>query len=344
MKKTPITLLTGFLGSGKTTVINRFLKSSQLEKVVVIINEFGEIGIDHDLILHSKDSTYLLTNGCLCCTVKSDLINTLRELIMRSSQGLISAFDRVIVETTGLADPSAIIQALLTDLVISKSYQLDGVFTTVDAVNIETTLANHFEAVKQISVADNILVTKVDVTKDGDATLGVLVDRIREINLSSLIYKIDDRAKLDEIILCKREASPAYAAVGHGHDDHHCGHVHTWSGEDGTRRICSFSVYKDEPFSLDDLDMFIRALSDTLGPNLLRLKSIINIAEAPDTPAVLEGAQKILHDVRWMDNWPSEDHRSRFVFITEGIDRSVILELFEMVERLRVNQRKLLRA
>ena len=158
----PVTLLTGFLGSGKTTLLNAWLRSPDLADAAVIVNEFGEVGIDHALIASSNDNTIELSTGCLCCTVRGDLVDTLRELIVRREKGEVRAFDRVIIETTGLADPAPVIQALMT-FPVAHRFRLRQVVTTVDAVNGLSTLASHPEAVKQAAVADEIVITKLDI-------------------------------------------------------------------------------------------------------------------------------------------------------------------------------------
>mgnify|MGYP001822917576 CR=1 FL=1 len=188
----PVSLLTGFLGSGKTTVLNYLLQQPGMGNTAVIVNEFGEIGLDHELVVGGKEDMVLLNNGCLCCTVRGDLVNTLRDLMMVRMRGDVPPFERVLVETTGLADPAPILHTLMGDDLTTRYYRLDGVIATIDAVNGETTLDGQFESVKQAAVADRLLITKTDLADD--ATVAALEDRLAEINPAAPRLRVIDGA------------------------------------------------------------------------------------------------------------------------------------------------------
>jgi G3E family GTPase len=308
MSRIPVTIVTGFLGSGKTTLLNRMLHDPSAGGTMVIVNELGEIGLDHQLIEHSDDSVILLTNGCLCCAVKGDLVRTLRDLCFRPHGN----YDRVLIETTGLADPCSVIQIILADPVVGSRYTLASVVTTVDAVNGLATLAAHPESLRQAAVADRIVLTKLDLRPQGEAEL-----RARLVALNpSAVLALPEECALAGLVA----ATPSFVfetpAVAHPHD------------------IRSFSVVRDRPISRATLDLLLRAIADNLGPNLLRVKGLLNIAGEPDKPAVLHGVQSVLHDLAWLERWPSEDRRSRLVFITLGAGRQVIDEVVEAIEQM----------
>jgi G3E family GTPase len=308
MSKIPVTVLTGFLGSGKTTLLNRLLAHPEMSKTAVIVNEFGEIGIDHHLVEASSESILLLTNGCLCCALKSDLVTTLRDLYLRRGKGGLSVFDRVVIETTGIADPSSVIQVILAEPSISAKYDLAGVVTTVDTVLGQATLASHLEAAKQVALADRLVMTKLDLAKE--ATDG-LYAQLRRLNAAAEI--LDGRGGISPAQLFgEGGTSSAAEKLAFGlaaQDGVALEHTHR------NGRISTFSFTRDEPVSWRVLDILLKSLADTLGPRLLRVKGLLNIAGESDRPAVLHGAQSLLHDIVRLERWPSEDRRCRLVFI-----------------------------
>lgn len=314
----PVTLITGFLGSGKTTLLNRLLTAPEAAGTVVIVNEFGEIGLDHELIEHSSDSIMLLTNGCLCCQVKGDLVETLRSIAVRAAApGRFGVINRVAIETTGLADPTQVIQVLLSDRVISTCFSLDGVVTTFDAVNGPDTLTRHREALLQVAVADRIVVTKTDLLPgQGD---GGAVKNLVELN---------PHAKL------------RIGIAGMGWDDVFCGAERNVSatpeleGAHGHKAIHSFSIVRDEPISFDALQLIMKMLSDNLGQGLLRVKGILNIEGEAHRPAIFQAVQMVMHDLYWLDEWPSEDRRTRMVFITEENEETVVQDIISLADRM----------
>jgi G3E family GTPase len=393
---TPVTILTGFLGSGKTTLLNRALRSPAMANTAVVINEFGEVGLDHALAAQSDDTIMVLENGCLCCTVFGDLVVTLNNLYHRREDGVIPRFDHVVIETSGLADPSPLIQAFLSDPTLAGLYRIGTVVATVDAVNGPGTLDNHIEAVRQVALADRILVTKLDLLeapptqpppergrkvaagdqvgvapneltptrlvtladlplagggKEGSAREleAELIMRLRRLNPAARISRIDDPAFAGEGIgkLLRDDgldpnnanadvrawlnASAYEQADAHHHDHDHADHDHHHLHD---RDIASFCFIRDEPIAREALRLLLDALQQNLGPNLLRVKGIINVAEEPDKPAVIQGAQHLLHNLSWLERWPDADHRSKIVFITQGFDRAEVEDMIALLDRV----------
>lgn len=334
MVRIPVTVITGFLGSGKTTLLNRLLRDHDAAGTVVVVNEFGEIGLDHHLIESSDDSIILLTNGCLCCSVKGDLVNTLRDLIFRRGQGSMPRFDRVVIETTGLADPCSVMQVILTDPVINSQYALGSIIATVDAVNGLATLDSYPESARQAAVADRLVLTKLDLLAD-DHLMRDLAMRLHRLNPAAVVLESGDDLRAEALLASdvevpeyEFEATMRWKAVG---GDHAASHRHD---------IKAFCIVREQPIPHEVLYLMLRAMTDNLGPNLLRVKGLLNIVEEPDRPAVLQGAQTVLHELSWLERWPSEDRRSRLVFITDGVGKRVVDELIEVVESLAAKTRR----
>jgi G3E family GTPase len=358
---TPITILTGFLGSGKTTLLNRALRDPAMANTAVVINEFGEVGLDHALAAQSDDTIMVLENGCLCCTVFGDLVTTLNNLYHAREAGEIPRFDHVVIETSGLADPSPLIQAFLSDPVLAGLYRIGVVVATVDAVNGPATLDNHVESVRQVALADHILITKLDLVDATRAkeTEAALTARLRRLNPAATIMRIDDpafdigllraegldpadtradaRAWLNAAAYEHADAHHHHARSGHDHDAHdHAGHDHADHDHHHLhdRDIASFCFTRDKPIAREALRLLLDALQQNLGPNLLRVKGIVNVAEEPDRPAVIQGAQHLLHNLSWLERWPDADRRSKIVFITQGFDRADVEEMIALLDRV----------
>ena len=332
----PITILTGFLGSGKTTVLNHLTQQPSFERILILINEFGEIGIDSDLVTNvSDDSVIEMSSGCLCCTIRSDITDTLSMALQKFSKNGIPFFKKVIIETTGLADPAPIIHTLMSDPIISTQFDLWGVIATVDAVNGNETIDRQIEAVKQIAMADTILVTKTDLVDQH--SLEKLKKRLEIFNPAAdqIIVKngiADFQSLLNQGFYNLKskslEAQNWLRAEAYNKDQHHA-HTH----DDINRHdaeIKAFCLKIDEPILNGALDIWLRALQMFRGDDLLRLKGIINIAGKSE-PMIIHGAQHILHPSIFLQKWPSEDRRSRIVFITRNIDPS---ELFASIQNL----------
>ncbi len=351
----PVSILTGFLGAGKTTLLNRLLKDPDLSDTAVIINEFGDVSIDHLLVEASSDGVIELSDGCLCCTVRGELVDTLADLMDRMQTGKIKPLKRVVIETTGLADPAPVLQSVIGNPVIAQNFRLDGVVTVVDAVNGLQTIANHEEALKQVAVADRIVISKTGLaeTSERDA----LTARIRALNPRAPLIDGDSaEAGHAELFDCGLyDPSSKIADVGrwlqdeahhdhhdhdhdHGHDhhdhDHHHDHGHDHHHHhDVTRHggdIRSFSIVHDRPIEPMALDMFIDLLRSAHGEKLLRMKAIVAVADRPDRPLVLHGVQNVFHTPERLAAWPDpNDRRTRMVLITKGLEEAFVRDLFD---------------
>jgi len=327
----PVTLLTGFLGSGKTTVLNHVLKQPEMAETAVIVNEFGEIGLDHLLVERSNEDVVLLNSGCLCCTVRGDIADTLTNLFVDRAKGKIPHFSRVAIETTGLADPAPILHTLMTDPIVAARYMLDGVVTTVDAVNGVGTLDKQPEAVKQAAVADRLLLTKIDLT-DAAARRAVKA-RLEALNPSAPVVAVtqgavdpnrlfnigfyDPVTKSADVQRWLRDEAFA-AEHEHAHDHRHA---------DVNRhddRIRAFCITRDRPISWAALAAWLDGLATMRGDDLLRFKAIVAVSDRPDQPVVLHGVQHLFHPPVLLPAWPSEDRRTRMVFITRDLPREAI--------------------
>jgi G3E family GTPase len=352
-QRTPVVLVTGFLGSGKTTLLNRALKSSLLAGAAVVINEFGAVPIDHLLSEASDDQIVVLENGCLCCTVFGDLIATLNRLYHEREAGRIPRFDRVIIETSGLADPRPIVQAFLSDPTLEGLYRLESVLAVLDAVNGPATLEQHDQSVHQLALADRILVSKQDLL-GAHREQGVevaLLEHIRRINPVAQVHSTGDPA-LDPVRLLLQSGyslrrgagdvlgwlgAHAYLNEGGGpahKRDHDNGHEQVGPTRHGGPQISSFCFVRQEPVSRYGLELLLGAVEQNLGTALLRLKGLINVQEHPDTPAVIQGAQHLLHNLAWLEAWPSADRSTRIVFITSGIERADLEEMVGLLDRV----------
>jgi G3E family GTPase len=333
----PVSLLTGFLGSGKTTVLNHVLHDPRMDKAAVIVNEFGEVGLDHELMVSGSEDMVLLNSGCLCCTVRGDLVNTLRDMMMLRLREDVPSFDRVLIETTGLADPAPILHTLMSDELVTNYFRLDGVITTVDAANGADTLDKQFESVKQVAVADRLLLTKTDIADE--ASREILETRLAAANpaaprITVLDGDVDPAMLFNAGLYDPKTKTPdvegwlrdeAYAdgtGDDHGHSD---GHDHD-HGHDVNRHddhISSFCVTYDEPLRLDALEQWFDTIMMLKGPDLLRIKGIVNVAEM-ERPVVIHGVQHVFHPPAVLDAWPSDDRRTRIVFITRDVERKTI--------------------
>jgi G3E family GTPase len=328
----PLTVLTGFLGAGKTTLLNRLLKDPALSQTAVIINEFGEIGLDHLLVEHIEDGVMLLSTGCLCCTLRGDLVDTLEKLLRGLDNGRMS-FNRVIIETTGLADPAPVLHTAMVHPYLVMRFRLDGVVTVVDAVNGAATLDAHPEAVKQVAVADRIVLTKTDLidTPERREALAALRRRLAALNPAAPAIEAD-AASVPQLIDCGLYDPAAKIpdvkrwltdeAYAHPHDHHH----HDVNRHDA--RIRAFTLASERAISSSAFEMFLDLVRSMHGPNLLRVKGIVKIAETPDAPIVIHGVQHVFHPPVTLAQWPGDDHRTRLVFIVNDTDPRQIEDLF----------------
>lgn len=349
----PVTLVTGFLGSGKTTLINAALRSKELAKTVVVVNEFGEVGLDHKLFASSSDSVVVLENGCLCCTVRSDLVGTLNSLFHARQAGEIPAFDNVVIETSGLAEPGAVLQAFLSEPTLDGLYRVASVLTLVDAVNWPGTSEAHEESVRQVALADQIRITKLDLIT-GDRQNGSSRMRLglRRINPSAEIAEVDwSPAAVAKLMTspgfdtADPHADPrpwlhvqAYQDASHDHDvcgrDDHDHTLHPHRRHLEGRGIENFVLTRESPLTREEAQFLLDGIAQNLGAGLLRVKGLVNIAEEPGRPAVIQGAQHLLHTMSWLDRWPDSDQRTRIVFITQGIPRESLKDIIDLLDRV----------
>ena len=335
----PLTVLTGFLGAGKTSLLNRLVTAPALAETAVIINEFGEIGLDHLLVKPIREGVVLLQSGCLCCTLRGDLVDALEQLLRDLDNGR-AVFRRVVLETTGLADPVPVLQTTMAHPYLVMRYRLDGVIAVVDAVNGAATLDEHVEAVKQVAVADRIVLTKTDLltTPEQRRCLDALAVRLRRLNPAApILDAAANEASPERLLACglfdparkipdvKRWlAADAYAEAD---DDHEHDHHHDVNRHDD--RIRAFSFATDTAIPAAMFDLFIEVLRSVHGPNLLRLKGIVKLAETPTSPVVIHGVQHIFHPAVRLPRWPDGDERTRIVLITRDLDPGVVKRLFD---------------
>ncbi len=323
MDAVPVTLLTGFLGSGKTTLLNRLLDQGALADAALVINEFGDVGIDHLLVERADEGIIELSDGCLCCTIRGDLIDTLTRLLNRDP-----APKRIVIETTGLADPAPILHAIMGHPVLSQRLRLDGVVTVVDAVNGASTLDAHAEAVKQAAVADRIVVSKTDLADD----ISPLLARLKHLNPAArIVTRTPEPADLFGCGLWDPATKTADVARWMGDaandDDHNHHHHNDVNRHDSAIR--AFTLITDRAVEAAALTAFLDLLASAHGPNMLRMKGIVCLAEDPTRPVVLHGVQHIFHPPATLPAWPSDDHRTRLVMIVRNMDEGYIRRLFD---------------
>ena len=349
----PVTLLTGFLGSGKSTLLSEILRNSEFQNTAVIVNEFGEVGLDGVLIEHSENQIIEMTSGCLCCTVRGDIRQTLLMLHSKRENGEIPQFDRVVVESTGLADPAPVIHTLMSDRFLEYRFMLGGIVTTVDAANGFSTIEKHKECEKQVAVADRIVITKTDIKNSEISKEGIdgLRAKLSRINPTAQIWdRHNDSLKLGNLfdtslydpgtktIDVLKWLNAVVLPTEHDHYYHH-------SAEDGVaieqnggqhqhdltrhgQNIRSFTLVLDQPVKIDTFATALEALLFTQASRLLRIKGIVNTVDRPGRPMVIHGVQHIFHDPIWLEDWPDGDHRTKLVFITDGIERATLDEFF----------------
>jgi G3E family GTPase len=326
----PVSVLTGFLGSGKTTLLNRALRHPAMDETAVIVNEFGEIGLDHALVEKASDDVILMESGCLCCTVRGELLETLDDLAYRRGKGEVPPFRRVVVETTGLADPAPILQGLIYDPGMMEQFRIGPVVTLVDAVHGERSLAEHREARKQVAVADRLVLSKTDLA--GADTVAALTARLRRLNPAAPLFEAGrdgappDRLfggagfHLDDKISEVRQWIDDEAIAGdHDHDRDHDSHDVNRHDD----RIHAYCLTFDRPLDLDATLRWLADISWRHGENVLRVKGLLNIA-GRDAPVAVHGVHFLYHPPVELLAWPDGDRRSRLVFILRDLDRAVL--------------------
>lgn len=343
----PITVLTGFLGSGKTTLLKALLADPAMAGTAVIVNEFGEVGIDDALIEASEDETVLLPSGCVCCATRGDLVEALGRLFAQAQNGSIPELNRIVLETSGLADPAPIAHTIMSEEDVYRIFQLDGIITTADAELIIGQLKDHFEPAKQIAVADKLVLTKTD--RADEAQVAAAEQALRQLNPAAEISRVVSGegaghliAELGahEPIAAKHHAEGWLSSTAYQHDpdcgDPHCGHHghdhehghergHEHAGLDHqhTHGIRSFAINYDKPLDGTKLSLVMEMLRMMHGQNLLRVKGIANIKGEP-LPFVIHGVQHMFYPPTTLEAWPGDDRRSRFVFIVKDLKEETV--------------------
>ncbi len=338
-ERVPVTVLTGFLGSGKTTLLNRLLQLPDLQGTAVIVNEFGSVGIDQDLIAQASDDTILLPNGCLCCAMRGDLVEALARL---GTQGEIAGapLRQVLIETSGLADPGPILRTLLGDPAVRPRFAVAGVACTVDAVLAEQTLDAHPESVQQVAVADALFLTKTDLLDGPPAP--ALLERLQALNADAPLHL--DRDGLPEALrelVSNRDGrtwaaaeadapfyKPVVSAAPAGDAPRH---------RDG---ISSFVLVREEPLPREAFFAWMDLLVASRGADLLRVKGLVHLAESPGQPLVIHGVQHLFHPPEALPAWPGADRRTRIVFITRGVDAEALEQTLDVLVRRHMRSRR----
>jgi G3E family GTPase len=315
----PVTVLTGFLGSGKTTLLNRLLRDPALRRTAVLINEFGSVGLDHDLVQHTQEDMVLLSDGCICCTIRGDLVEALLRLAAdpRVAAGQI---ERVVLETTGLADPAPILHTLMADARLTPRFVLAGVLCTVDACHGAATLARQPEALKQVAVADALALTKTDLADA--ATQCALRGQLQGLNPLARLWDGPEAAlqALRDMALAPSPApGDGTAALAYRWAGQALGDVNRHEGD-----ISAFAIVRDEPLQREGFLAWLDVIAALRGPDLLRVKGIVHLADSPERPLVIHGVQHLFHPPEWLPAWPGADRRTRIVFITRGVDQDAV--------------------
>jgi G3E family GTPase len=332
---TPVNVLTGFLGSGKTTLLQRLLRAPQLGRTAVLINELGEVGLDHLLVQRVDEAVVLLESGCICCTIRGDLNGALRGLLDQRERGQIPAFDRVVIETTGLADPGPILYTLLNEPVLQHHFRLGNVITTVDAVNAELHLSKNPEGIKQVAAADRLLVTKTDLATPEHASAVRQV--LAQVNPSAeLRDALEEPLDVDALLdvrppqragqgraafapIPQEAAAPDSLRALRRHSEH----------------VASFSLVLEQPLDWTAFGVWLSLLLNRYGDDVLRVKGILQV-QGSAAPVFMNAVQHVVHPPQHLDRWPSADQRSRIVFITRGLDSARLRRSLEAFCGMRV--------
>jgi G3E family GTPase len=333
-ERLPVSLITGFLGSGKTTLLNRLVQRPELSDSLVIINEFGEIALDHLLVAPVEGETVVLASGCLCCAVRGDLQDTLCRLLVERDRGEVPEFQRVLIETSGLADPAPVAQLFLNNPLLGSYLRLDAIVATIDAAFGAASFDQHWEARKQTAIADRLLITKTDMVDE--ETVEELVVSLRRLNAAAPIHRVVN-GDIDPAVLfgvgpmdlSRRSRGFAEwlgeAAASEGHHEHHS-------------EVQSLCLTADAPLDWARFHDWLGWLRLADGERLLRVKGVLNLI-GEEGPVVVHGVQHIFHPPVSLPRWPDDDRRSRLVLIARGLDRQLVTETWQLVAQPAAGQR-----
>jgi G3E family GTPase len=322
---TPVNLLTGFLGSGKTTLLKRMLRSPALGDMAVLINEFGEVGLDHHLVERIDETMVLLQSGCLCCTVRGELADAIRDLHSKRERGLVPPFRRLVIESTGLADPFPVLSTLKADPVLRHHFKAGNVITTVDAANGAAELNTYIESNRQVAIADRLVLTKADLIEVNE--IASLLDRLRRINPDAVLVRSDDDLDVTDLL---EEHAPTRGNCLQSESGFFCEDPSELSTADGRAHraaIASCVMTVDEAVDWTAFGVWLTMLLNRHGERVLRVKGILNIA-GEARPVAIHGVQHLVHAPVHMEAWPTDDHRSRIVFIVDGLDLELLKRSF----------------
>ena len=324
---TTVNLLTGFLGSGKTTLLKQMLEDPALSDTAVLINEFGDVGLDHQLVERIDENMVLLQSGCLCCTVRGELADALKDLHSRRERGLIPSFSRVVIESTGLADPFPVLSTIKADPVLRHHFRPGNVITTVDAVNGIKQLDTYVESNRQAAIADRLVITKTDIASPGDR--GALIERLRRLNPDADIVEIPND-RLSAADLLDRDDGQQRASVqsASGFYCEDSRQLRTAEGTVHSAEFKSFVISVDDPIDWTAFGIWLTMVINRHGDRLLRVKGILDIS-GEERPVAIHAVQHLVHTPAHMDRWMSDDHRSHIVFIVDGLDPTLLKRSFE---------------
>ena len=333
----PVTVITGFLGSGKTTLLQRLLRSPRMQRTAVLMNEFGEVGLDHLLLEHVAESVVLLKSGCICCSIRDDLKSALRGLLSRRDRAEVPEFDRVVIETTGLADPAPILYTLVSEPVVRHHFLLATVITTVDAVNADLHLSRNPEGVRQLAAADRVVITKTDLAEH--AQVAAVRALCRRINPSAELLDAAEVGSDPDLLLAVR-APEVHSRAAPGPDatlDTQAGQAHFAALQRHGEDVRSLSLVLDDPLDWTAFGVWLSMLLHRYGNDVLRVKGILQVREL-QAPVFINAVQHIVHPPQHLESWPTDDHRSRIVFITRGVDRERLQRSLAAFTKVKVSE------
>jgi G3E family GTPase len=319
-QKRPIYVITGFLGSGKTTLLNHLVNHAEMQDTAVIIHEFGEVGIDHMLVKSSFEDAIVLKNGCVCCTIRGDLLDTLETLAVRQERGEIPSFNRVVIETTGLADPAPILQTLMMEPIITARYVLNSIVTTIDTINALSQLADNPESSKQIAIADLLLMTKTDMTKTLDIQLA---SKLKTLNPSARQISVVNGEIDPKVIFDRRDFNPTAKLIDLQEWLGRTESSHSLDQHQHDAEISTFYLTYDTPLPWSAIKEWLQSIISLRSQDILRIKGVIELVGF-DKPVVIHGVQRAFHEPIVLDAWPTKERKSTIVFIGRNIIKEEI--------------------